>query len=125
MTFARDVLAFRRAHAVLRREAFYGEHDIQWFDPQGAHPNWLDQDQRQLACMVRGQEGPDLYLIFNAGADPVSFVLPASTPSGRWRLAIDTAKPSSETADVAGREWEFAAGSLYAAASRSSAILVA
>ena len=125
VTFARDVLAFRRAHAVLRREAFYGEHDIQWFDPQGAHPNWLDQDQRQLACTVRGQEGPDLYLIFNAGADPVSFVLPASTPSGRWRLAIDTAKPSSETADVAGREWEFPAGSLYAAASRSSAILVA
>ena len=123
--FARQVFAFRRSHAVLRLEEFYHDRDIQWFAPDRGSPDWVDPDRRQLACLIRGREGPDLYLVFNAGADPVSFVLPASMPSGRWRLAIDTAKPSSETADAAGREWEFAAGSLYAAASRSSAILVA
>ncbi len=33
--FTRSLFAFRRSHAVLRREAFYSDRDIQWFDPTG------------------------------------------------------------------------------------------
>ena len=94
--FARQVFAFRRAHAVLRREAFYSDRDIQWFDPSGRSPDWLDPNQKRLACWVHGQAGPDLYLMFNADTDPASFVLPELERSGRWRLAIDTAQPSPE-----------------------------
>ena len=68
--FARQVFAFRRAHAVLRREAFYGDRDIQWFDPSGRSPDWLDPSQKRLACLIRGQDGPDLYLMFNADPPP-------------------------------------------------------
>jgi glycogen operon protein len=122
--FTRQVFAFRRAHAVLRREAFYTDRDIQWFDASGLDPNWLDPNEKRLACLVHGQDGPDLYLMFNAGCDPASFVLPASAGSRRWRIAIDTGQPTAADADLAEREERVVNGLLYALDSRSSAILV-
>ena len=92
--FVRRVFAFRLAHPVLRREAFYGEEDIQWFGPTGRSPDWLDPVQRSLACLIHGREEPDLYLMFNAEADSTSFALPQLPRSRQWRLAIDTAQPS-------------------------------
>ena len=50
--FTRQVLAFRRAHAVRRREAIYSDRDIQWFDSNGRSPDWLDPNQKRLACVV-------------------------------------------------------------------------
>ena len=63
--------------------------------------------------------------MFNADADPASFVLPELARAGRWRLAIDTAQPSSGDAETADRDAAVVNGSLYAVASRSAAILVA
>ena len=63
--------------------------------------------------------------MFNADADPASFVLPELARSGRWRLAIDTAQPSSADSDAAERDAGVVNGTLYAVGSRSSAILVA
>ena len=74
---------------------------------------------------IHGQDGPDLYLMFNADTDPASFVLPELARSGRWRLAIDTAQPSSGDFDAAERDAGVVNGTLYAVGSRSSAILVA
>ena len=79
--FACRALAFRRAHAVLRREAFYTGEDIQWFDPRGTSPDWFDPRQKAVACLVRGQDGPDLYLMFNADTAAVRFVLPCISSS--------------------------------------------
>ena len=123
--FAGQLFAFRRVHAVLRREAFYSDQDIQWFDPGGRSPDWLDPSQKSLACWVHGQEGPDLYLMFNAATDPASFVLPELAHSERWRLAIDTAQPALADFDAAEREACVVNGTLCAVGSRSSAILVA
>jgi glycogen operon protein len=123
--FTRQVFEFRRAHPVLRREAFYGDRDIQWFDPGGRTPDWLDPGQKRLACLVRGHAGPDLYLMFNAGTAPASFVLPELSGGGRWRLAIDTAQPSSADSDPAETDASVVEGTFYATASRSSVILVA
>ncbi len=78
-----------------------------------------------LACRVREQGEPDLYLMFNADTDPTSFVLPELARSGRWRLAIDTAQPSLGEVDPATRDAGVVSGTLYAVGSRSSAILVA
>src|SRR5579864_9535468 len=62
--FARGMLALRRAHPVLRREAFYTAKDVQWFNSSGNAPDWQDGHQHCLACLIRGQNGPDLYLMF-------------------------------------------------------------
>jgi glycogen operon protein len=123
--FTRQVLALRRANPVLRREAFYTDRDIQWFDPGGRSPDWLDPGQKRLACLIHGHEAPDLYLMFNADAEPATFVLPELPLSGRWRLAIDTARrtpAASDDAELRGRD---VAGARYALGWRASAILVA
>jgi glycogen operon protein len=121
--FVREILAFRRTHSVLRREAFYTEGDIQWFDPHGRAPDWFDPSQKRLACMVRGGEGTDLYLMFNAGAQRASFLLPTPAQARGWRLAIDTARPAME--DTAPESGVRTAERLYDLDSRASAILVA
>ena len=79
--FARGVLALRRAHPVLRREAFYTDEDIRWFNPGGNSPDWFDPRQKCLACLIRGQDGPDLYLMFNADTERIDF-RPAATSTG-------------------------------------------
>jgi glycogen operon protein len=121
--FTREAFAFRRVHPVLRREAFYAERDVQWFDPSGRPPDWLDPAQKRLACLIRGDGGPDLYLMFNADTVPATFELPEVPPSKGWALAIDTARPSTG-ADL-GRDRRYTCGTAYALGSRCAAILVA
>ena len=121
--FTRGVLAFRQAHPVLRREAFYLDRDIQWFDPNGNRPDWRDPRQKRLACLIRGLDGPDLYLMFNADIDPIPFVLPPHAEP--WRAAVDTAKPSPWDVCAAGEERALEDQGHYAVQSRSCAVLVA
>jgi glycogen operon protein len=121
--FTRQIFAFRRAHAVLRQPAFYTDRDVQWFDPAGRVPDWLDPNQKRLACLVHGQRGPDLYLMFNADTETVSFALPELAGSKQWRLAVDTAQPSVND-DMQGRSDCVVNGAHYALGSRCSAILL-
>jgi pullulanase/glycogen debranching enzyme len=109
---------------VLRREAFYTDRDVQWFDPTGRTPDWLDPNQRRLACLVRGVDGPDLYLMFNADTQPASFILPGLSDTRRWQLAIDTAQPSWDV-DPSERDGHGVTGPQYALGARASAVLVA
>ena len=76
----------------LRREAFYTDEDIQWFDPQRQQPGLVGFAARSLACLIRGEDGPDLYLMFNADSEPIDFVLPTPPRPAVWRLAVDTAQ---------------------------------
>lgn len=122
--FTRGILALRRAHPVLRREAFYTEKEIQWFNPSGHCPNWFDPRPKCLACWVRGQEGPDLYLIFNADHAPIDFVLP-SPGSSQWRLAVDTAQASPGDACAPGEEGALLNPRGYLVEARASVVLVA
>jgi glycogen operon protein len=118
------VLALRRAHPVLRREAFYTDEDIQWFAPNGSSPAWSDFRQKCLACLIRGQDGPDLYLMFNAESEAVTFAVPPRSPRS-WRLAADTAESSSLGFYSPGEEAALANPVRYFVHSRSSVILVA
>jgi glycogen operon protein len=123
--FARMVLALRRAHPVLRREAFYTPEDILWRDPQGRAPDWEDFRRRSLACLIRGGEGPALYLLFNAGSEPVTFDLPAPPGPAAWRVAVDTAESPPRDCHAPGEEGHLASQTSYAVAPRASVVLVA
>ena len=125
LRFARDVLALRRDHPALRREAFYTGEDIQWFDPCGRSPDWSDTRARSLACLIRGEDGPALYLMFNADREPLGFVLPVPPRPGLWRVAVDTAQPSPEDAHVTGEEGIVPSQTGYGVAPRSGVILLA
>ena len=122
--FARGALALRRAHPVLRREAYYTEEELRWFDPKGKSPNWFDPRQKCLACLIHGQDGPDLYLMFNADTKSARFILPAAR-SGSWRLAADTTRPTPRDFYSPGTEVPLRNPLSYVAEARSAVVLVA
>ena len=125
LEFARGVLALRRTYPVLRDENFYTADDLQWFNPAGVSPAWTDASQKCLACLIRGQDGPDLYLMFNAKTEAIAFRLPPLSKPTPWRLIIDTAKSSPLDVYPVGEECSTEQQTAYVVQSRASVVLVA
>jgi isoamylase len=99
MRFVGQVLALRRAHAVLRHPRWLvspdhcqaGDACVSWLSPGGTllrHEDWHQASDMAFACrMHAGQEPqPDVLLLFNPDAQPRHFVL----PEGAWSLALDS-----------------------------------
>jgi len=122
--FTREMIAFRRAHPVLSREAFYTDADIQWFSPEGNQPNWLDAREKRLACLILGREEADLYLMFNAAPEAALFRLPPAPRARCWRLAVDTFLPTPNDIAESGREAALSNQVEYRVEGRSSVILL-
>jgi isoamylase len=122
--FTRGMIAFRKAHPVLRREDFYTDADIEWFAPNSATPDWADQRQKSFACVIQGRTEPDLFLLFNAGTSPVDFFIPA-LPTGKiWRLAVDTSRTAPDDLFDPGKEPPIQGKNGFRLEPRSSAILL-
>lgn len=109
--FTRKAIAFRNRHVALRRARFFrgpegdrGWADIQWFGPEGGRPDWGHGSA--LGCLMSGerehtgstQTDDALFIIYNAGANPLSFRVPAA-PGKPWRTVLYTEekKPAWET----------------------------
>jgi glycogen operon protein len=123
--FARAVLAFRRAHGVLSREAFYADRDIAWFNPAGRVPDWLDPREKAFACLLDGQPGPDLFFMFNASEEPVAFRLPSTDPMKVWWVAVDTSQSPPDDVRGPGEELVLSSATSYRLDSHSAAVLIA
>ena len=118
------MIAFRRAHPVLRRETFYTDADIRWFAPNGAPPNWTDRRQKSIACLILGLTEPDLFLLFNADTRSVDFSIPALPTVKIWRLAVDTSRIAPDDFSEAGKEPSLQDQIGFRLEPRSSAILL-
>ena len=88
--FVKHMIALRQAHPILAREQFYAAGDLNWFGPFQAAPNWHDPRAKAVACQIHDGAAESLFLMFNAGNDPVTFHTPVAPDKGRWRLAVDT-----------------------------------
>jgi glycogen operon protein len=111
----RDLLAFtqrlarlRSQHPVFRRRRFFqGPADIAWLTPSGEEmtdEDWHAGYAKSVAVLLngaaitepdpRGDPVTDLkfLLLFNAGAEPITFTLPDRMGSD-WEIAIDTTSP--------------------------------
>jgi isoamylase len=123
--FARGMIAFRRAHPVLRKSAFYTDADIQWFGPQGTAPSWADPGGKSFACLILDQSGIALFLMFNADTAPADFSIPPVGSNKLWRLAVDTSHPAPHDLYEPGNEPSMQDQSSFRVEPRSSAILSA
>ena len=123
--FTCGMIAFRRAHPILRKEQFYTDDEIHWFGPQGGLPNWNDPKAKQFACLIYEDEQHALCLMFNAGADVVEFGLPPVPPESRWHVVVDTSRDSPQDLFAAGEETPWKDPQNYHLGPRSSAILLA
>src|SRR5208283_3658534 len=122
--FARGMIAFRRAHSVLRKEIFYTDEDIKWFAPDGATPHWADPWQKCFACLILAEPDPDLFLLFNADTSSVDFYLPALPTGKTWRLAVDTSRAAPDDLFDSGKEPSLEGQAGFRLEPRSSAILL-
>ena len=123
--FTRGIIAFRRAHPVLRKAAFYTDLEIQWFGPQGAAPAWGDLGQKSFACLIFGHLEADLFLMFNADAAPSDFLIPAPPGTKTWRLAVDTSHEAPGDLYEPGKEPSMQDQVSFRVEPRSCAILLA
>lgn len=121
--FTRGMIAFRRAHPILRKEVFYTEADIKWFAPHGGIPDWTDERQKSFACLILGQTEPDLFLMFNADTRSVDFAIPALPATKKWRLGVDTSRSAPDDLFEAGKE-PLMQSQIFRVEPRSSAILL-
>jgi isoamylase len=123
--FTRGLIAFRGAHPILSREAFYTDAEIQWFGPSGGLPNWFDSNAKQFACLIHEDEQHALCLLFNASTDAVAFSLPTALPETQWHLAVDTAGKILQDLFAVGEEPLWDDPQIYPLKPRSSVILLA
>jgi isoamylase len=124
LRFTRGMIAFRRAHPVLRKEIFYTDADIKWFAPNGGIPGWADERQKSFACLILGQAEPDLFVMFNADAKPIDFSIPDLPGKKIWRLAVNTSRSAPDDLYETGREPSMQGQISFRLEPSSSAILL-
>ena len=113
--FVQTLIAFRRAHPVLRRRDFlrgggtptHPRRDVAWHGVELDRPDWGPR-ARALAMHLAGEHAPspdcDLYLAVNAGDAPLDFALPKPPAGRRWWRVVDTARPSPQDIRAEGEE---------------------
>ena len=74
--------------------------------------------------LIQGGDEPDLYLMFNVWDETAEFVLPKLPKGRKWRLAVDTLRPSPEDIHESGKELRLRNQNKYKVGSHSSVILV-
>ncbi|MGV3694601.1 MAG: glycogen debranching protein GlgX [Paracoccus marcusii] len=130
LDFVRRVIAFRRAHPILRQKRFLhsqpreqdGLPDLFWRRADGAPmtpDDWNDPDRRLLAAEMRMASGTPAYaalpgavfLVFNNG--PEAQVRLPDAPDGRWRRRLDSAR--DDDPDLPAQDLETIAGDSVAA----------
>jgi isoamylase len=109
---------FRRRHSQLHRTEFFtgkdvqacGYPDIGWHGVKPRQPDW-GEDSRSLAFMIAGDMGktygPEadfIYVAFNMWHESLEFGLPVLPQGMRWRLVIDTGRPSPDDFNEPGSE---------------------
>ena len=103
--FVKTLIAFRRAHPVLRQDDFLTgaprdgrlRPDVSWHGVRLGEPDW-GPDSRALAMHLAGEYARtpdcDVYLAANAWREDLEFELSAPVSSSHWLLVVDTAAPS-------------------------------
>lgn len=105
--FVTKLIAFRKAHACLRKKAFLNDKwdadpDVRWYGPEG---NFVEWDHGQcIACQLvaTDKEDEDLFIVYNASTESRTFALPKTTYP--WQLCIST--------QIHQPKWKFSSKSL-------------
>ena len=123
LAFTKDLIAFRSAHPVFRRQRFLAgaeAAELRWFTPAGTAmtgPDWNYHGALSVALYLDGSDAPDraadgsplldddFLVLVNAWWEPIAFTIPVTRDDLAWQAAIDTydpARPPNEAALRAG-----------------------
>ncbi len=136
LAFTRELVAFRRAHPVFRRQRFLAgaqAAELGWFTPAGAAmtgADWSSPGALAVALYLDGTDAPDraadgtpmvdddFLVLVNAWWEPLDFTIPPTRPGMTWRLAIDSYDPARPAATTS-----LGTGGTLAVSPRSVAVL--
>ena len=136
LRFFQNIIAFRRAHPVLRSNSHFqnrdymgcGYADISWHGTQAWNADW-SEGSHTLAFMLSGKhakggtvEDDDVYVAMNMHWDSHHFGLPGLPPGRKWHVAVNTAAPEDSFAP--GQEPELSEQSYILLGARSVVVLV-
>jgi glycogen operon protein len=98
LRFARETIALRKRHPILRRRTFLRPGDVRWHGPEPYKPDF-SINSRTLAMTMDGratgrEPDRDFYIACNAWKEPVRFTIPPSPQGKPWRRVVDTALAS-------------------------------
>ncbi|HVN85837.1 MAG TPA: glycogen debranching protein GlgX [Candidatus Binatia bacterium] len=113
--FTKNLIAFRRAHSVLRRRDYLSgrgtagrpRSDVAWHGIRLGQPDWSPSSQA-LAMHLAGEHAPspdcDVYFAANNSPADAEFELPSPPQGSRWLRVVDTAQASPDDIAEPGRE---------------------
>lgn len=87
--FYHSLIEFRKNYPLLRRDKFLSEKDVTWHGLAPFNPQW-DNDNRFVAFTLNVEDGPDLYVAFNASHDPLTLTLPPPRKGTAWHWVVNT-----------------------------------
>lgn len=94
--YYQSLINFRKKHPLLGKETFLGEKDITWHGLQPNDPQW-ENDNRLVAFTLNvPDQGPDLYVAFNAGHVQQTIHLPTTGEGKAWYWVVNTHNDSPE-----------------------------
>ena len=127
LAFTHRLGKLRRQHAVFRRRRFFkgafvagagrGATDIAWLTPAGdemTRADWRAGYAKSVAVFLNGAAitEPDprgdpvtdmkFLLLFNAGAEPITFTIPEKRLGIDWEIVVDTTSPRGDPVDAIG-----------------------
>lgn len=94
--FFRSLIEFRRNYPLLRRDNFLSEQDVSWHGLQPMNADWGNDNRFVAFTLNIPNEGPDLYVAFNANHIPLNITLPAPRPGTSWHWIVNTHNPSPD-----------------------------
>jgi isoamylase/glycogen operon protein len=94
--FFRSLIHFRNNDPLLKRETFLTDQDISWHGLTPLDPQW-ENDNRFVAFTLNiPDQGPDLYVAFNASHVPLTLTLPPLNEGKSWYWVVNTHNPPPE-----------------------------
>ena len=126
LAFTQRVARLRRRHPVFRRRRFFkgaftgagdGAADLTWLTPGGEEmtdEDWQASYAKSVAVFLNGSaiSEPDprgdpvtdkkFLLLFNAGAEPITFTIPDTKLGTDWEIVVDTLSPRGDPVDAIG-----------------------
>ncbi|HEY9134121.1 MAG TPA: isoamylase [Dyella sp.] len=95
-TYAKRLIAFRKAHPSLRPATWYTGSQVVWYQPSGAVATtayWNNTSNYAIAYTVNGSSFGDsnsMYIAYNGWSGQVTFTLPAPPTGTQWYRVTDT-----------------------------------
>lgn len=121
--FFRNLIAFRKSSELLRRKTYNSGLRVSWHGIERGLPDW-GENSHSIAVEL-SQDDKQLFLVFNAYWDDLSFELP-ELPDGKvWKRLLDTSLNDPQDIADPGESFPIESQDRYQVMSRSVAAFIA